>query len=30
MSLLKVDAITGKSDTTEVNSPITLTANNAT
>ena len=30
MSLLKVDAITGKSDTTEVNSPITFTANNAT
>ena len=30
MSLLKVDALTGKSDTTEVNSPITLTANNAT
>lgn len=30
MSLLKVDAITGKSDTTEVNSPITFTANTAT
>ena len=30
MSLLKVNAITGKSDTTEVNSPITFTANNAT
>ena len=30
MSLLKVNAITGKSDTTEVNSPITFTANTAT
>ncbi len=30
MSLLKVDAITGKSDTTEVNSPITFTANSVT
>ena len=30
MSLLKVDAITGKSDTTEINSPITFTANSVT